>query len=347
MTRHKLLLLAAVAALPVLVGRAEAKEFPLFPFESTTEQARGRAVETDRARGLPRDYAGAEAALSAAAEAGDARAMNELGIMALRSRGDDASFSSARGWFSKAAEAGSASARYNLGLSLEARASGWFGWFFLFDRTDAATEYGIAASQGHALAQRRLAVLLENGRGVAANPAEAARLRDLAYARGDRAELDRAAALDGTEDREEVAVQLVDDRCMGCGGVGKHRQPANLPDLRKLADAGDAPARYNLGVILLTGKDATRDPAEAARLFRLAAGTGYAPAARQLGQMHLRGEVVTRSKILGHAWLNLASRDDGKEGRAARDEMRALEAGMSRSEIAEAQRIAAGFAVGE
>jgi len=62
-------------------------------------------------------------------------------------------------------------------------------------------------------------------------------------------------------------------------------------------------------------------------------------------QMHLRGEGVGRSKVLAHAWLNLAARDRGEEGRAARNEMDALETSMETEEIEKAQRIAADYAV--
>jgi len=282
----------ALTCFLALVGCARSDVYPLFPAEQTAgrdlDYSEGFAYS--HGIGVPRDYAKAVAAYKRAADRGDGRAMNNLGIMAIQGRGSDPSPGAARDWFEKAAEAGSSSARYNLGLLDE------LGVGSSRDPSRARLNMQIAAAQGHVLAKERL----------------------------------------GTSYSEVGTFE--EESCPTC--------PAeSLDQLRSLANGGDPSARYNLGVRYLRGIGTSKNPAEAARWFTLAARSGYAPAARQIAQMHLRGEGVGRSKVLAHAWLNLAARDRGEEGRAARNEMDALETSMETEEIEKAQRIAADYAV--
>jgi|HigsolmetaAR203D_1030402.scaffolds.fasta_scaffold00564_5 FOG: TPR repeat, SEL1 subfamily len=313
----------------------------LFPAEmvARTDPAleEGRAYQ--RGIGVPRDYARALRSYEIAAAAGDARAMNNLGVMALQGRGQVPNVGKASDWFRKAAAAGSAAASYNLGLLSE------FGVGEPPSPAKAAASYLIAAQQGHPLAQRRLAVLLEGGRGVPADPEESRRLFEMSAMGGDREALEKISGIDRQKGAgpEAVVAFLAEEHC-DCDVRERKKAAEGMVELRRLAERGDAPAQYNLGVRFLTGKGITRDAAEAARLFTRAAQQGHAPAARQLALMHLRGEAVARSRILAHAWLNLAARDRGQEGVAARAEMESLEASMSPSEVAEAQRRAASYA---
>jgi TPR repeat protein len=113
----------------------------------------------------------------------------------------------------------------------------------------------------------------------------------------------------------------------------------SISTLEELAMSGDMSARYNLGVRHLNGEGVVKDPSEAARHFTLAARAGHAPSQRQLAQMHMRGQAVTQSKVLAHHWLNLASRQDSADGRAARAEMERLEITMSPEQVSEAQAL--------
>jgi len=336
--RH-ILQLAACASMLALAACSASQTYPLFPAERTApfnhHYEVGHAYATGT--GVARDYGKARSAYGRAAEAGDARAMNNLGVMDLQGRGTTASASSAIGWFRKAALAGSSAAHFNLGLLHELGIGG--------SAADAAFEYRIASAQGHALAQRRLAILLEQGHGAASGQDESRRLFQLSAVNGDPVSLARISAFRGTRlDASSAAAYLAEEGCAGCAQPEQKMAGRAVGELKRLADEGDASARYNLGVRHLTGNGAVRDPSEAARLFTQAARTGYAPAARQLAQMHLRGEAVGRSKVIAHAWLNLAARDGGAEGRAALSEMEALEGSMTPSEIEESQRLAADYA---
>src|SRR5690606_20405853 len=138
----------------------------------------------------------------------------------------------------------------------------------------------------------RLAQMIEGNQGVPASPLEARRLYQMAAVNGERKALERLEILNGTN-REGLSISraaaLFAEESCDCKLAPERRMAARgIEDLRRLANAGDAPARYNLGVRLLKGESSNQDPSEAARLFTLAAQQGYVPAQRQLAHMHLR-----------------------------------------------------------
>jgi TPR repeat protein len=303
--------------------------YPIFPAETTA----ARNVDFDegyiRSRGLdvPRDYARAIEAYRKAAEAGDGRAMNNLGVMALQGRGLGPGRSEAVSWFEKAVDAGSAAASYNLGLLAEfGVSSGSSG--------GAAHFYRIASAQGHALAQKRLAGLSDGG--------EARRQTELSALSGDKASVDQVRSGASTRYRDARAVigLLAEDHCVDCSKTDKSISSSAMKNLHALAEKGDAPALYDLGVHHLKGDQTVQDSSKAARYFSLAAKKGYAPAALELARMHLRGEAVAYNPVVAHSLLNLAARETGSVGEAARNEMDSLEAKMSRSDVEKAQQLA-------
>lgn len=336
-----ILLVSLFASSALLAACSTQSAYPLFSAEVTsgntaTYDAAHRYQEGD---GVPRDYAKATRLYRKASARGDARAETNLGVMALRGEGRNVNYSTAAAHFRKAAEAGSAAARYNLGLMHDS------GIGFPHNPQAAVREYRIAAEQGLAEAQYRLAVMVEHGYGTSADPREAKRLYEMAAIGGNTEAYRNLASLAGKDIRNEAVLRslLAVDNCGDCGGneASSGLAARDYNGLKALADKGDAPARYNLAVRLLNGDHANQDPSEAARLFTLAARQGYAPAQRQIAQMHLRGQAVAKSKVLAHSWLNLASKTEGSEADTARAQMEELEVAMTTSEIAEAQKIAA------
>lgn len=326
-------ILAITASISSCAGNSNV--YPLFPAETTTAISRGFETGYRFENGLdvPRDYKRAIAEYKRASSFGDAKATNNLGVMAMKGQGTSVSKSSAMSYFKKAAELGSASAHYNMGLMHD---SGFLGPRL---PAKAAQEYRIAAQMGHSEAQYRLSVLLETGEVVPLDPNEWKRMFDMSVASGNHAATER---VEGIIRSSDVTRYLSSEHCAACGTKSEFSMAdRSLRNLRELSADGDPSARYNLAVKHMTGNGANVDPSEAARLFTLAARQGYAPAQRQLGQMYLRGHGVAKSKVLAHSWLNLASRDPGAEGRQAREEMMALEQAMSVAEITEAQDFAA------
>jgi TPR repeat protein len=119
-------------------------------------------------------------------------------------------------------------------------------------------------------------------------------------------------------------------------------QQESIEELRARAEAGDATAQYNLGVMYTDGEGLLQDDAEAMRWYRLAANNGSAEAMYSLGENYLHGKTVPVDIVQAHMWWNLAaSRSTGQlsEGYAeSRDSIGQLH--LTRDQRAEAQRLA-------
>lgn len=284
--------------------------------------------------GVPQNYELAASSYKKAENSGDVRAINNLGVMALRGQLGGIFGKGASGYFSKAAKAGSSNGYYNLALLHEVGHRGP-------DYAGAIRNYMIAAEMGNGAAQFRLAQMYESGTGIASDPVKAKSYYDMAAVAGDTQAIERMKAIHGRLITESDIVNLVGvENCVCELPAQKAIAGRGLVDIKDLADKGDAPARYNLGVRYMNGNGAPKNSSEAARYFTLAARQGYSPAQRQLAQMHLRGDGVAPSKILAHAWLNLASRSSDADGINARSEMQKLELSMTASEIKQAQAVA-------
>lgn len=119
--------------------------------------------------------------LKAKAEAGDARAQNDLGVELIYTRdtighNDPEAFK----WIQKAALQGLAAAQYNAGVMLAT------GRGIPINKSEAVKWYRKAAEQGDDLAQHNLAWMLENGDGVAKDEKEAVLWYQKAIAQSNR-----------------------------------------------------------------------------------------------------------------------------------------------------------------
>ncbi len=76
------------------------------------------------------------------------------------------------------------------------------------------------------------------------------------------------------------------------------------------ADAGQAEAQFDLGLLYAQGLGVRRDMTEAARWYRQAAEQGNAEAEFALGQMYSRGWGVPRDEADAIRWLQLANTPD-------------------------------------
>jgi len=73
------------------------------------------------------------------------------------------------------------------------------------------------------------------------------------------------------------------------------------------AEAGQAEAQFDLGVLYAQGKGVPRDLTEAANWYRKAAGQGNAQAEFALGQMYSRGWGVPRDEADAARWMEMAN----------------------------------------
>ena len=93
-------------------------------------------------------------------------------------------------------------------------------------------------------------------------------------------------------------------------GLRAHQRGGSATTMREWlprAEAGDANAQYNLGVIYDQGKGVPEDDAEAAKWFRLAADQGDAMAQFNLGLMYSNGEGVEQDFAEAVKWYGMAA----------------------------------------
>ncbi len=84
-------------------------------------------------------------------------------------------------------------------------------------------------------------------------------------------------------------------------------QTPEIDALRVRAEAGDAEALYNIGLMYAIGRGVPQDDAEAARWYRLAADQGYASAQHHLGTMYDSGTTVPQDDAEAVRWYRLAA----------------------------------------
>src|SRR5215831_1010791 len=76
---------------------------------------------------------------------------------------------------------------------------------------------------------------------------------------------------------------------------------------RRAADQGDAPAQYNLGLMYTNGRGVPQNSAEALRWYRRAADQGHADAQATLGLMYYLGQGAPQDFVQAYFWLTLAA----------------------------------------
>ena len=205
------------------------------------------------------------------------------------------------------------------GLELEIEAMG---------DAEAARWYGLAAEQGHALAQSRLGDFYQFGLGVPRDYAEAARWYRSAAEQG------------GAVAQFNLGVRYAIGR-----GVPQDDAEAERW-YRLAAQQGYAVAQYNLGVLYAIGRGVPQNDVEAVRWYRLAAEQGHADAQWNLGLMYEVGVGVPQDYVAAHVWLNLsaARRNSADSNRKLVGHDRDRVAGkMSADQFAKAQRSASGW----
>ena len=110
----------------------------------------------------------------------------------------------------------------------------------------------------------------------------------------------------------------------------------HLPNGLLIAEAGDAIAQYNLGLMHKNGWGVPQDYAEAVKLYRLAAEVGDVNAQYNLGVMYANRWGVPQDYSFAYMWINLAAAQGDELAQMNRDTM----ANDTTSEqLAEAQKM--------
>jgi len=110
-----------------------------------------------------------------------------------------------------------------------------------------------------------------------------------------------------------------------------------LQEWKPLAEAGNADAQYNLGVMYENGQGVPQDYKEAVKWYRLAAEQGHAKAQTNLGLMYEYGNGVLQDNTMAHMWYNIASANGHDKSGEWRDERAGL---MTNADISKAQAMA-------
>ncbi len=120
----------------------------------------------------------------------------------------------------------------------------------------------------------------------------------------------------------------------------KHDYATAVKEWRPLAEAGDAPTQFNLGLMYLDGVGVPQNSEQAIEWFRRSADRGYTRAQYNLGSLYAVGRGVRRDLITAHMWMNLCAASGDAKCAAQRD----LIAGkMKARDLATAQRRATGW----
>jgi len=106
---------------------------------------------------------------------------------------------------------------------------------------------------------------------------------------------------------------------------------------RTLADSGDAPSQYNLGLLYYDGHGVPQDFAQAASWFHRAADQDYTKAQHNLGAMYGTGKGVKRDFVQAYMWMNICA---AKGDSGCVDQRDLLAKKLKASQLSAAQRMA-------
>ena len=179
------------------------------------------------------------------------------------------------------------------------------------------------ADSGNADAQAILGACYANGEGVKLDYKQAAQWYRKAADQGNAA-----------------AQSALGELCEAGQGV-PHDDAEAAAWYRRAAGQGYAPGQYSLAVLYVIGHGVPPDNAEALKWYREAAEQGHALAQYNLGMRYKEGKGVVPDPVEAYKWLSLAAAKGIPDATQARE---ALQQGMSRQQIKEAQSRVASFA---
>ena len=112
--------------------------------------------------------------------------------------------------------------------------------------------------------------------------------------------------------------------------------PSAFAATKVKAEAGDATAQHNLGVVYRDGGGGLKDLKEAVKWFRKAADQGLAVSQYNLGAMYANGQGVGQNNVTAYAWWNIAATDGDPD---AKNNKPVLAKRMTPAQITEAEAL--------
>jgi TPR repeat protein len=108
-------------------------------------------------------------------------------------------------------------------------------------------------------------------------------------------------------------------------------------EFKIVADQGDAPAQFNLGIMCKNGKGVPQDYTEAFKWFHMAADQGHVRAQYNVARMYYEGQGVKQDYVLAYMWADLA----GVRGDAIAQKLQeTIAALITPAQFAEAKKMA-------
>jgi len=136
------------------------------------------------------------------------------------------------------------------------------------------------------------------------------------------------------------AVLAFADFSTGLDAYNKGDYNTAAKEWRTLADKGDAPSQFNLGLLYVDGHGVPQDYSEAAKWFERAASQGYEKAQLNLGALYGVGKGVKRDYIQAYKWLNVCAAEGDQKCVAQRD---LVAQKLKPKQLTEAQHLASQF----
>lgn len=254
------------------------------------------------------------------AEAGDAQAQVDIGVMYIKGEGTSKDAAKAFEWFQKAAAQGNARAQYDLGLIYH------HGEGVSKNAGKAMEWYQKAAAQGYANAQYNLGVMYGDGDVI---PKDAAK----------SAEWHQKAAENGLA----IAQFRLGEMYSFGEGIPKDINKA-LEWYQKAAAQGDADALYKLSQAYAYGAVVPKNESKSFDLLQKAAAQGHPDAQLFLAEKYANGAGVSTNMVVAYAWFILAAAQGDPSGRYWRDD---IEKHLTVAQRTEAQRLASNWKKGD
>ena len=264
------------------------------------------------------DHAGAAAAYAARADAGEAVAQNNLGVLYQRGQGVPPDPALARQWFERAAAQGLPGAMYNIGMLYlrgygvpvdPALAAGWLEKAALLEEVEAQFYLGMLHYRGEGVAKDLAIAAHWFERAAAGGVTQAQYNLALMLARGEGLPLDEPRALALLEPfaatREDAALLIGEIHLRHAEDPARAAQALTV--FKGLAESGVADAQAALGMMYLMGTGAAADPQEGRFWTEQAARQGSPRAQLTLGNFYAQGIGTPRDLVEAHAWYSLSA----------------------------------------
>lgn len=163
-----------------------------------------------------------------------------------------------------------------------------------------------AAAAGQPMALWQLALMYENGEGVAQDRVKAfSYYSQIANEHADTAPRGLEADIVA---QSFVKIGEIYREGLPEAGIAKNEAESNRLILHAASYFGDADAQYRVGKLYLEEEELGDNPLQSARWLSLAARKGHAGAQAQLGKLLFNGEGLEADPVEGLMWLTVASR---------------------------------------